>query len=163
MYNCKLRTKLCQNIDFLRFEISIIILQWVSQIWASLTWLRFELCRHELISTTAPAASKIEACFESGQNRLKKKSSRYVNLNPWHTLYDNTYICDSPQGEHEKGFDVSMEVCRDVGPERSERCHNGNDNGKVFPDNKKYPSRYFGQHFFNSALMRVSFQFKCPS
>ena len=62
-------------------------LQWVSRIWASLTWLWFEFCRLELISTTAPAALKNDARFKSGQNWLKKKSSRFVNLNPWHTLY----------------------------------------------------------------------------
>ena len=38
---------------------------------ASLTWLQFVICRLELISTTAPAASKNGAGFKSGQNRLK--------------------------------------------------------------------------------------------
>ena len=36
----------------------------------------------EPIFTTAPAASKNNARFKSGQNRLEKKSSRFVKLNP---------------------------------------------------------------------------------
>ena len=48
------------------------LVQWVSQIWASLTWLRFEFHRLKLISTTAPAASKNEACFKSGQKWREK-------------------------------------------------------------------------------------------
>ena len=45
----------------LKPDVTIIVveLQWVSRIWASLTWLRFELCGLKLISTTAPAASKM--------------------------------------------------------------------------------------------------------
>ena len=38
---------------------------------ASLTWLKFVICRLILISSTAPAASNNGACFKSGQNRLK--------------------------------------------------------------------------------------------
>ena len=39
-----------------------------SLIWISLTWLNFVICRLELISTTAQAASKNDACFKSSQN-----------------------------------------------------------------------------------------------
>ena len=46
-------------------------IQCVSRIWASLTWLWFEFCRLNLISTTAPAASKNDARFKSSQNQLK--------------------------------------------------------------------------------------------
>ena len=35
------------------------VLQCVSQIWASLTWVKFVICRLEVIFTTAPAASKM--------------------------------------------------------------------------------------------------------
>ena len=59
------------------------LLQWVSRIG---DWFQFELCRLELISTTAPAALYNDAWFKSGQNWLKKKSICFVNLNPWHTL-----------------------------------------------------------------------------
>ena len=45
-----------------------VFLQCVSSIWASLTWLKFIIHRLELISTTAPAASKNVAHFKSGQN-----------------------------------------------------------------------------------------------
>ena len=46
--------------------------QWVSRIWASLTWLRFITYRLKLIFTTAPAAVRNKACYKSGQNWLKK-------------------------------------------------------------------------------------------
>ena len=47
------------------------MVQCVSKIWTSSTWLKFVACRLELIFTTPPAASRNDACFKSGQNRLK--------------------------------------------------------------------------------------------
>jgi len=55
-----------------RFDLNIQqLLQWVSRIWASLTWFRFEFHRHEQILSTVPAPQKNDALFKSGQNRLK--------------------------------------------------------------------------------------------
>ena len=61
-----------------------LLLQCISRIWASLTWLKFIIHRLELISTTAPAVSKNDACFKSGQNELKKNHLALL-----------IYICDT--------------------------------------------------------------------
>ena len=53
---------------YLNVPVKEITVKCVSRIWASLTWLKFVICRLEPISTTAPAASKNVACLKSGQN-----------------------------------------------------------------------------------------------
>ena len=49
------------------------VVQCVSQIWASLTCLKFVICRLELIFTTAPAASKNDAHFNQKWSKLTQK------------------------------------------------------------------------------------------
>jgi len=41
-----------------------------------------------IFNTTPSADSKNDARFDSSLKRLKKKSSRFINLNPWQTLHD---------------------------------------------------------------------------
>ena len=52
----KLKKCLTRHLRWIAFKI---LLQYVSWIWASLTWLQFVNLRLELISITAPAASKM--------------------------------------------------------------------------------------------------------
>ena len=64
-----------------------------------LRWFAFRL---KPIFTTAPAASKDDARFKSAQMWLKKQSSLFIRLNPWHTLF-KLKLCEfyriRPQGE----------------------------------------------------------------
>ena len=70
----------------LNFLLQKLFIQWVSRIWASLTWLQSVTCRLQQIFSTAPAASKNDGHFKSGQNWLKKIISLRYSSHIQHNL-----------------------------------------------------------------------------
>ena len=85
---------LCYSINsqFCFSFLSCLLLQYVSRIWTSLTWLNLVIrwfgFRLEQIFATSKLPQKNDSCFISGQKWLENNHLDWhlVSLNPWHTL-----------------------------------------------------------------------------